>query len=253
VLKLSELKADIISRFQETGKWEMPKRKGSLPKHVKDYILQNYATQSQSQIAENLGVPKHTVKNFARYMGLRKDPNPSGRFQKGGKAWNKGTHFNPPGSHKGHFKKGHLPHNTKDGDGVITTRHLGSKKNPPYKYIRLGLGKWRELHRHLWEEAHGPIPRDHMVVFRNGDTLDCRLENLELITRGENAKRNYNRDKAVANGPWVNLSDNYVAHMMTAKKGDSHLKEEIKKYPELIELGRANMKLKREIKKQAQK
>jgi hypothetical protein len=238
----------IRRRLEELG---LTRRR--LPRRITDYIQKHYATQTQSEIARALGLPVYTVKNYAIRAGLRKGPSTATRFKKGQDPWNKGIPFKPPGSEKGQFKKGNLPHNTKAGDGCITVRFANSKKSLPYQYIRLGLGKWRELHRHLWEQAHGPIPRGHLVVFRNGNTLDCRLENLELITLRENADRNRNPEKARAKNPLVNLSDNYVAFMMAGKREEKELREEIKKHPELLELGRMNMKLKREIKKHQQK
>jgi hypothetical protein len=36
------------------------------------------------------------------------------------------------------------------------------------------------LHRHLMQP-----PADHEVIFRNGDTLDCRRENLRVVTKQE--------------------------------------------------------------------
>jgi len=40
-------------------------------------------------------------------------------------------------------------------------------------------------HRLIWEKAYGPIPKHHCLIFLNGDTLDCTLENLALVTRNE--------------------------------------------------------------------
>ena len=42
----------------------------------------------------------------------------------------------------------------------------------------------------VWESEHGPIPEGHSVIFRNGDKQDIRLENLELVSKGELMKRN---------------------------------------------------------------
>lgn len=89
------------------------------------------------------------------------------------------------------FKKGHLPHNTKT-DGEITIRHDHPDRpgGKPYKYVRIAQSKWEALHRHLWEKHHGPIPKGMNVVFKDGDTLNCIIENLELISNAENMKRN---------------------------------------------------------------
>jgi len=59
-----------------------------------------------------------------------------------------------------------------------------------YQYIRVSESHWELLHHYVWEKANGKIPDEHIVVFRNGNQLDCRIENLELITLQENMKRN---------------------------------------------------------------
>lgn len=45
-------------------------------------------------------------------------------------------------------------------------------------------------HRFIWEQVHGPIPPDHVVMFIDGNTLNCAIENLKLITLAENVIRN---------------------------------------------------------------
>lgn len=44
--------------------------------------------------------------------------------------------------------------------------------------------RWDYLQRVVWTHEHGPIPEGMVVWFRNGDSTDCRAENLELISRG---------------------------------------------------------------------
>lgn len=110
------------------------------------------------------------------------------RFQKGHEAWNKGLKGQcAAGSEKGWFKKGNLPPNTKH-DGYISIRKDNSGNS--YQYIRVALGKHVQLQRHIWEQHNGKIPPKHCVIFKDGDTFNCDISNLECISMKENMKRN---------------------------------------------------------------
>jgi hypothetical protein len=87
------------------------------------------------------------------------------------------------------FKKGNLPHNSVGiNDGDIHVRKDSSGIN--YKWIRESLGIWKMLHVYNWEKENGPIEKGFIVTFKNKDSMNCHLSNLELITRAENMERN---------------------------------------------------------------
>lgn len=88
---------------------------------------------------------------------------------------------------KTRFKKGSKPHNTKK-DGHISLRK--DKRGVTYAHIKISDGNWELLHRHIWSYYNGDIPKDHVVIFINGNTGDVRIENLKLIPLSENMKRN---------------------------------------------------------------
>jgi hypothetical protein len=179
------------------------------------------------------------------------------RFKKGhnpANAGKTGVRVSP----KSEFKKGHLPQNTLH-DGAIRIRNDRNTKTgrvTPYKYIRIAKAKWVLYQRHLWEQHNGPIPKGHMIRFRDGDTMNCTIENLECISMAENARRNANRKKAIESfqanreegyrTPSEILSDQYVA--FTLSFGDKELRQEIKKRPDLIALKRTQLLLNRKIK-----
>lgn len=85
------------------------------------------------------------------------------------------------------FKPGHKPHNTKY-DNAISIRT--DKSGIAYKCIRIKESKWKLLHRHVWEKAYGEIQDGHNIVFKDGDSMNCALENLECVSNKELMLRN---------------------------------------------------------------
>ena len=91
------------------------------------------------------------------------------------------------------FKKHNLPHNTvpvgtevRDRDGYLK-RKVSDRRDIPSRR------NWVYVHRLLWEQHNGPIPNGHIVTFRDGDRTNIVIENLVLMSFGENAKRNRDR------------------------------------------------------------
>lgn len=41
----------------------------------------------------------------------------------------------------------------------------------------------KAIHRQIWEQHRGPIPKGWLIYFLNGDKSDVRLENLAAIPR----------------------------------------------------------------------
>lgn len=109
----------------------------------------------------------------------------SGHFEIGHPPVNKGKKmpFNP-NSAKTQFKKGNLPHNTKrlghertskDGYVEISVDQV----NPHTGYERRFVHK----HRHLWEQANGPLPDGMCLKCLDGDKTNTDPSNWEAIPR----------------------------------------------------------------------
>lgn len=67
-------------------------------------------------------------------------------------------------------------------------RGRAGRKGKPHNFIKVcdsapPAKRWVPLARHIWEQQYGPVPDGCIVVHRNGDTLDDRLDNLILIER----------------------------------------------------------------------
>jgi hypothetical protein len=85
------------------------------------------------------------------------------------------------------YKPGNKPRQTKY-DGAISIRtDNGDRK---YKYIRISECKWAMLHRYVWTTHRGDIPNGYNIVFKDGNTMNCEIENLECISNEELMQRN---------------------------------------------------------------
>lgn len=170
-----------------------------------DYIKENYLKLPIKTIAKNINRSDTGIMGRLKHMKLeipkelREQRKRQGMYRKGHAPVNKGkkqTEYMSPKAierTKGtRFKKDHIPLNAFEKDGVITIRtDHKNRHGRNYKYIRIALGKWLPLHKHLWEQENGKIPKGHCLWFIDGDSMNCTLKNIELITRAENVRRNH--------------------------------------------------------------
>lgn len=155
-------------------------------------VLINRSVKSIYMMAKLLGVKK-TPETIARIskINARNITNKRGWFKPGMVPWNKGKKL--PAELKGkikasQFKKGHKPHNTLSDD-VITVRYH-RKSNKRYKYIRIREAVWIPLHQYIWVEKYGAIPAGMFLTFKDRNTMNCTLENLELTDRKKHMEKN---------------------------------------------------------------
>ena len=100
----------------------------------------------------------------------------SGHFKKGSTPWNKGLK-GYIGANKTSFKKGMIP---------INHREVGSERINIDGYAEIKVAepnKWRLKHRVIYEKHHGEIPKDHVVIFADGNKMNFKIDNLVLISR----------------------------------------------------------------------
>lgn len=76
------------------------------------------------------------------------------------------------------YRVGLAPANKGTGSGFISEQG--------YRRVKVD-GRDVMEHRLVWEAEHGPIPKGHSIHHENGDRLDNRLENLELMPRGSHS------------------------------------------------------------------
>lgn len=111
----------------------------------------------------------------------------------------------------GQFPKGHVPLNKGVGNGIFTYRpgalermratqfkpgqrpgnwlpvNSVTFKGDGYLWIKVSEPNgWEQLHRWVYRKAHGRMPEKTIVTFLDGDRLNFRLDNLALVSYGEN-------------------------------------------------------------------
>jgi hypothetical protein len=59
-----------------------------------------------------------------------------------------------------------------------------------YVYIRIAKGKYVLKHRLVWEQHNGPIPKGHIIIFKDRNKLNLNIDNLQMVTLRENMLRN---------------------------------------------------------------
>jgi len=168
----------------------------------KAYLIEKYADTPTKKIAEHLGISISKIYWYANNIGLKKSKeciaqtskeNISESFMYSGKGripHNKGVPMSEEAYEKckhTFFKKGQKPHNTKEADGEIVVRRNNGWKT---LWIRVELGKWEQLHRWVWKQANGEIPKGSVIAFIDGDSMNCDLRNLKMISRADNMRRN---------------------------------------------------------------
>ena len=173
-------------------------------------IIERYPHVRTLDLARELGMTDRMVYAHAGRMGLTKAPeflasplngrikrgerrSPATQFKPGNAAWNKGKPFNPGGRcQETRFKKGTRPHTWRP----IGTERINSDGYLDRKVTDTGYPPrdWQPVHRLVWIEHHGEIPRGCVVVFKPGCRSAVReeitIDKLECVTRVELLSRN---------------------------------------------------------------
>lgn len=206
-----------------------------------DYIKENYLQMYLNEIARKIGKSHTFVDNRMKKLGLilpdeiRQKRMADTLFKKGQISHNKGKKMAPEVYEKvkhTFFKKGNQPHNAKKNGDEVKRRSKGKE----YWMIKVP-GRTRIVHKHryLWELHHGSIPKGFNVQFKDGNTLNCVIENLYLIDRSKQVMENFYKPEAVAK--------------RFLKMNDEEIEFAKKHAPEILELKTATRKLKMKLNK----
>lgn len=169
-------------------------------------LRREYPHRQCAEVARMVGHSVSSTYQYARRLGVGKSPaflaseasgrmkpgdtrGVSGRFRKGQATWNKGTHWAAGGrSVATRFKPGQKPHTWRPigservTDDGIRQRKVSDTGYPPRD--------WKAIHVLMWEAENGPVPPNHIVVFKDGNRERLELENFDLVTRQELMRRN---------------------------------------------------------------
>lgn len=152
-------------------------------KAEQDFIAEHYKGILTADLTDMLNKEFGTDYKPSQLRSYKKNRHMSsgvdGTFRAEGRRYKlpKGTRI--PGSEKGWFKKGQMPHNHLEVGAQVFTFD---------GYIKVKIAEpnyWEFLHKLVWQEANGPIPPEHNIIFLDGNKQNCSLENLYCIPKDE--------------------------------------------------------------------
>lgn len=117
-----------------------------------------------------------------------------GHFKKGNKSFNKGKKWDDylskeqqEKAKKTCYKKGNIPHNH---------RELFEERLDKNGYIEIKIKEpdvWQSKHRYIYEQHFGKIPKNHKVIFLDGNNRNFDIDNLKLVSSAEELIMNNNK------------------------------------------------------------
>ncbi len=169
-----------------------------------------YPHTSSQDLANKFKCPLSSIYYHANKLGVKKskefiaetsrlrmcDPNHPGRiylFKKGHTSFNKGMNMHDYMNGEAiertkatRFKKGNIPHNHKPighervtVDGYVEVKVRDSEKQKNFEL----------KHRLVWEKHNGKIPKGNNIQFKDGNRLNCKIDNLYMISRAEQVSK----------------------------------------------------------------
>lgn len=177
------------------------------PKEIAGYIAAHCEGHTTQQLTDMVNAEFGTDITADRMLSYKKNHKMksgfTGQFEKGHVPFTKGKRMESlmsPESlercRKTYFKKGNSPKNRVPvGTEVV--------KDDGYLWRKIAEpNKWRQVHRLVYEQLHGSIPKGMCVTFLDGDKRNFSQDNLVLISQDENRILNHKRlrhtDKTIA-------------------------------------------------------
>ena len=168
-----------------------------------EWLIANYAERPTAELAEWLHRSLLSVKCRANKLGLRKSPEfadkqkRTNQFKPGHVPFNKGRKriywATPEGEarmQRGMFKPGEC---RDDNPRKLPIGHERLYADG-YVWIITPHGRMQK-HRWVWMQANGPIPKGYCIQFKDGNRLNCSLDNLYIIHRSKQYVINRHHNK----------------------------------------------------------
>ena len=188
---------------------------------LRDFVPGHSRKQINAAFNDRFGTNLSVSQTTGAYKNRGFKTGKTGRFEKGMVSWCKGkkqTDFLTPEqierTKATRYKPGSVPHNKKP---------VRSERVNIYGYIEIKIAEpsvWELKHRYVWQQAYGPIPERHAIIFKNRNQLDCSLDNLLLVpinTIGIMASKHlYSKDPEM-----TELGANLAKLMVTINEKDS--------------------------------
>jgi predicted transcriptional regulator len=162
-----------------------------------EYVKKNIINNIIKQIADDLGRSSTTIGHEVKkpeYREIIVKKKQDSYYKKGNISYNKGKKQSEYMSaeaiercKKGQYKKGNQPHNTLPDYKEVIRKDKSGKE---YVMIKLPGQKLQLKQRYIYQTHIGIIPENHKVCFRDRNTQNFDLSNLELISNNDLMRKN---------------------------------------------------------------
>jgi hypothetical protein len=198
------------------------------------FLLDNYGKYGDKELAEIFNTKWKKNKNWTlkhiekkrKYLQLKRTPEQLRVIKD--RAIEKGVYLDG-------LKRTWLQRGVSADGSIRYWKYANSERR--YPVIKVD-GKWTQWARYTWQKHNGSIPAGYNIVFKNNNAQDLWVDNLEMVTDAEVARRN----TVMAS---KSLSDNYIIGILSHR--DLELRDLIRNRPSIIELKRQQLLLNRTI------
>lgn len=143
---------------------------------------------TDSELAALLKRKTDQIGGFRKRNGIKKPPR---------QVWNKGIKYHAGGrAIDTQFKKGNMKGQVRPNERPIGTVFIQGDHDRKIYCIKLKENRQYSYSRHLYEQHHKvKLTKNDVVIHEDNNSMNTDINNLKLITRSENCKRNANRKK----------------------------------------------------------